>query len=34
MEAGTVAMEVISVSTDPMPDSMFEIPADYAVTKR
>jgi hypothetical protein len=31
---GTYATEVISVSTAPIPDSMFEIPADYTVTKR
>jgi len=34
MEAGTYALEVISVSTAPIPDSMFDIPADYTVTKR
>jgi hypothetical protein len=34
MEAGTYTIEVISVSTAPIPDSMFEIPADYTVTKR
>lgn len=34
MEAGTYSMEVISVSTAPIPDSLFEIPADYTVTKR
>jgi len=34
MDAGTYAMEVTSVSTAPIPDSMFEIPADYSVTKR
>jgi hypothetical protein len=30
----THTTEVISVSTAPIPDSMFEIPADYKVTKR
>lgn len=34
MEWGTYRNEVTSVSTDPIPDSMFEIPADYTVTKR
>lgn len=34
MEAGTYNTEVISVSTASIPDSMFEIPADYTVTKR
>jgi len=34
MEWGTYGMEVTSVSTAPIPDSMFEIPADYTVTKR
>jgi hypothetical protein len=31
---GTHTTEVNSVSTAPIPDSMFEIPADYKVTKR
>jgi hypothetical protein len=31
---GTHTTEVSSVSTAPIPDSMFEIPADYKVTKR
>ena len=30
----THTTEVISVSTAPIPDSMFEIPADYEVVKR
>lgn len=34
MDAGTYGMEVVSVSTEPIPDSMFEIPADYKVTTR
>jgi hypothetical protein len=34
MEAGTYTIEVSSVSTAPIPDSMFDIPADYTVTKR
>jgi hypothetical protein len=34
MEAGTYPIEVTSVSTAPIPDSMFDIPADYTVTKR
>jgi hypothetical protein len=34
MEWGTYTTEVSSVSTAPIPDSMFEIPADYRVTKR
>jgi hypothetical protein len=34
MEWGTYTTEVISVSTAPIPDSMFEIPADYTVTRR
>ena len=34
MEWGTYTTEVSSVSTAPIPDSMFEIPADYTVTKR
>ena len=34
MQWGTYTTEVISVSTAPIPDSMFEIPADYMVTKR
>ena len=31
---GTHTTEVSSVSTTPIPDSMFEIPADYKVTQR
>jgi uncharacterized protein DUF4412 len=31
---GTHTTEVNSVSTDPIPDSLFEIPAGYTVTKR
>ena len=33
-EMGTYTTEVISVSTDPIPDSLFDIPAGYSVTKR
>ena len=31
---GSHTMEVTSVSTAPIPDSTFEIPAGYTVTKR
>ena len=34
MEWGTYTTEVSSVSTAPIPDSMFEVPADYKVIKR
>ena len=34
MEWGTYTTEVSSVSTAPIPDSMFEVPADYKVSKR
>jgi len=34
MDAGTFRTEVISVSTAPIPDSMFEIPVDYKIIKR
>ncbi len=34
IEMGTYTTEVSSVSTAPIPDAMFEIPADYRVTKR
>jgi Domain of unknown function (DUF4412) len=34
VQVGSYTTEVISVSTEPIPDSMFEIPADYTVTKR
>ena len=33
-QIGTHTTEVSSVSTAPIPDSLFEIPAGYAVTKR
>ena len=31
---GTQTVEVTSVSTEPIPDSLFEIPAGYTVRKR
>ena len=34
VQVGSYTTELISVSTDPIPDSMFVIPADYKVTKR
>lgn len=34
VQVGGYTTEVMSVSTEPIPDSMFEIPADYTVTKR
>jgi hypothetical protein len=34
MGHNTYTTEVSSVSTAPIPDSMFEIPADYKVIKR
>jgi hypothetical protein len=30
----TLTTEVVSISTDPLPDSMFEIPAGYKINKR
>jgi hypothetical protein len=33
MGAMKVVMEVQSVSTDPVPDSLFEIPNDYTINK-
>ena len=34
IEMGTYTTEVSSVSTAPIPDAMFEVPADYRVTRR
>lgn len=34
MGSNSLSMEVLSVSTDPIPDSMFEIPDGYKVVKR
>jgi hypothetical protein len=34
MGGSTMSNEVLSVSTDPIPDSTFEIPAGYKVIKR